>query len=539
MLDLIIVNGVIVDGSGSSAFKADIGITGDRIVSCDGSLHEAEANRVIDAAGLTVAPGFIDAHSHSDTYLLLEPDAPSKISQGITTEINGQCGGAAVPCLDKARLPSDWNSQLYPSLKNGGLISADQPGATWETVAEYRELFDSVRPAVNSVQFVGHNTLRAGVMGYEPRVASDDEIKLMKFRLEEAFDHGCHGLSTGLLYQPGKYAQQREIDQLVDLVAARNGIYATHMRSEGKQLEESVDEVLNLMRRSGVQAQISHLKASGESNWDKLDRVIETLNQARASGMNLHSDRYPYLAGGTDLDIVLPDWAEAGGRDAILKRVRDKSTCVKIVEYLDCQSGRDWRKVMIGGGWSDLVRSYSGYTVAEAADKEGTTPGALVCRFIETDETRTTAFFFGMCEENLRKVLSQSWIMPGSDASLRAPWGVLGMDHPHPRAYGTMPRYLRMMCGRIKGFDKICSFEEAVSRMTLLPANTFGLKDRGCIRKGAFADLVVFDSQNFIDKASYAKPHQFAEGLAYTVVNGGVVYEGAGRFTGDRRGRIL
>ena len=539
MFDLIIANGVVVDGSGSSAFKADIGIKGDQISACEVSLSKAATIRMIDAAGMTVAPGFIDVHSHSDTYLLLEPDAPSKISQGITTEVNGQCGGSATPCLDRARLPSDWNSQFYPALKNGKLTSSDQPGASWGTTAEYRELFNAVHPAVNSVQLVGHNTLRAGVMGYEPRAASEDELKLMKFRLEEALEQGCHGLSTGLLYQPGKYAQQFEIDQLVDLVAARNGIYATHMRSEGKQLEESVDEVLNLIRRSGVQTQISHLKASGESNWHKLERVLETLNQARESGMNLQSDRYPYLAGGTDLDIVLPDWAAAGGRDIILERVRDELTCAKIVEYLDCQSGRDWSKVMIGGGWSDLVRSYSGCTVAEAAESEKTTPGTLVCRFIDADETRTSAFFFGMCDENLRNVLSQSWVMPGSDASLRAPWGVLGVDHPHPRAYGTMPRYLRMMCGRIEGCKQICSFEEAVRRMTSLPADTFGIKDRGRIREGGFADLVVFDSQIFVDKATYANPHQFAEGLAYTIVNGGVVYEGDGKFSADRRGRVL
>jgi N-acyl-D-amino-acid deacylase len=509
------------------------------ITACDGSLSAAQARRVIDAAGMTVAPGFIDAHSHSDTYLLLEPDAPSKISQGITTEVNGQCGGAAVPCLGRARLPSDWNSQFYPSLKTGVLAPSEQSGATWGGVAEYRALFESVRPAINSVQLVGHNTLRAGVMGYEPRAASDDEIDLMKFRLEEALEQGCRGLSTGLLYQPGKYAEEREITALVDVVAAKGGLYATHMRSEGRALEESVAEVLDLARRSGVQVQISHLKASGEANWGKLDGVLETLNQARASGLNLQSDRYPYLAGGTDLDIVLPEWAEAGGRDAILERVRDGAQRAKIVTWLDDESGRDWSKVMIGGGWSDLVRSYSGFTVAEAAAREGTTPGTLVCRFIDADDTRTGAFFFGMCAANLRKVLSQGWVMPGSDASLRAPWGGLGVDHPHPRAYGTMPLYLRMMTGMVEGFEKICSLEEAVHRMTLLPAQTFGIKGRGCIQRGKAADLVVFERENFEDKATYAKPHQFAEGLACTIVNGAVSYEGGGRFTGHRRGRLL
>ncbi len=539
MFDLIIANGTVVDGSGQAAFKADIGICGDRIAVCEGSLCSAEALRVIDADGLTVVPGFIDAHSHSDAYLLLEPDAPSKISQGITTEVNGQCGGSAVPCLGHARLSSDWNSQFYPSLKDGVLAQSEQAGATWGRVAEYRELFERVHPAINSIQMVGHNTLRAGVTGYEPRAATPDEIGVMKYRLEEALEQGCCGLSTGLIYQPGKYAQECEIRTLVDAVAARGGIYATHMRSEGNQLEESVDEVLALARGSGVQVQISHLKASGESNWGKLDRVLETLNQAREAGMNLHSDRYPYLAGGTDLDVVLPEWAEAGGRDAILERVRDAATRVKIIAYLDGESDRDWSRVMIGGGWSDLVRSYSGCTVAEAAAREGVSPGTLVCRFLDADETRTGAFFFGMCAENLVKIMAQEWVMPGSDASLRAPWGVLGADHPHPRAYGTMPRYLRMMCGDDGGTPPLTSFEEAVRRMTALPAETFKLRGRGRIQKGAFADLVILSRSRMLDKATYAQPHQFSEGIQYTIVNGAVAYEGSGRFTGNRRGVLL
>ncbi len=539
MFDLIIANGSVVDGSGKPAFTADIGITGECITACGESLQGAEYIRRIDASGLTLCPGFIDAHSHSDTYLLLEPDAPSKLSQGITTEINGQCGGSAVPWLGEARLPSDWNSQTYPALVDATLNKSSQTGPTWSTVAEYRALFEAVQPAVNSMQLVGHNTLRAGVTGYEPRPSHADEVKLMVRRLEEALDMGCRGLSTGLLYQPGKYAERCEIEALAAAAAAHGGIYATHMRSEGRELEESVDEVLGLARRTGVQVQISHLKASGKSNWGKLNGVLETLNRARAEGINVQADRYPYLAGGTELDIVLPPWAEAGGRDAILKRVRDLSMRAQIIEYLDYECGRDWEQVMIGGGWSDLVRSYSGCTIAEAVERAGISAGELVCRFIDADEARTGAFFFGMCAENLSRVLDESWIMPGCDASLRAPWGVLGEDHPHPRAYGTMPRYLRLMCGDVDGCAQLCSFEEAVRRMTSLPADTFGLKGRGRIKKGVFADLVILNRNDLLDKASYAKPHQFSEGINYTIVNGAISYQGKGHFTGQRRGVLL
>jgi len=539
MFDLIIENAEIIDGRGGSPYRGDIGINGERITELGISLEQAQAERRIDASGLTVTPGFIDAHSHSDTYLLIEPYAPSKLSQGITTEINGQCGGSAVPRLGKARLPSDWNSQCYPALKDGDLHNSEESGPTWSSMSEYRELFDAVQPAINSVQMVGHNTLRAGVTGYEARPAHADEVKLMVRRLEEALDQGCHGLSTGLLYQPGKYAELCEIEALAAAVAARKGIYATHMRSEGRELEESVDEVLALSRCTGVQVQISHLKTSGKSNWNKLGSVLETLNHARTSGMNIQADRYPYLAGGTELDIVLPPWAESGGRDAILARVRDASSRAQIIEYLDFESDRDWTKVMIGGGWSDLVRGYSGCTVAEAVDREGISAGELICRFIIADQARTGAFFFGMCQQNLKRVLNEPWIMPGCDASLRAPWGPLGEDHPHPRAYGTMPRYLLMMCAEIDGCARLATFEEAVRRMTSLPADTFNLKNRGRIKKGAFADLVILTRAELLDKASYADPHQFSQGINYTIVNGAVSYQGNGNFTGDRRGMLL
>ena len=414
---------------------------------------------------------------------------------------------------------------------------SDKPGPTWTTVADYRELLAAVRPAINTVQFIGHNTLRAGVMGYEPRAAAPDELREMQRRLEQALDEGGWGLSTGLLYQPGKYAADAEVEALTHTAAARGGMYATHMRSEGDRLLESITDVLNLARATGIQVQISHLKTSGKSNWGKLDKALAFMNGARAEGLKVHSDRYPYTAAGTDLDVVLPDWASAGGRDAILRNVRDPETRCRIEDELN-GGDREWSSVMIGGGWSEAVRAFSGRTLAEAAAALGLTPGETVCRFIDADDTRTGAFFFGMCEANLRRIYGEPWIMPGSDASLRAPWGPLGQDHPHPRAYGTMPRFLRLLTGRVEGFAKICGLEEAVRRMTSLPAQTFGLRDRGELKAGAFADIVVFNEMEFGDLATYAQPHQFASGVRQVIVNGAVAFDG-GRFTGERRGRFL
>ncbi|HNX33054.1 MAG TPA: D-aminoacylase [Kiritimatiellia bacterium] len=534
--DLILRKGRVVDGTGTAARVADVGVSGDRIAAV-GDLSGARAVREIDAAGLVVCPGFIDAHAHSDAYLLLEPDAPSKLAQGVTTEVNGQCGGSAVPRLGRARLSSDWASQTYPALTSEGVRMGDGPGPTWTTVADYRRLFDAVRPAVNTVQFIGHNTLRAGVMGYEPRTATPDELRAMQRRLEQALDEGGWGLTTGLLYQPGKYATDDEVLALARTAAAKGGLYATHMRSEGGRLLESIEDVLGLARATGIQVQISHLKTSGKSNWGKIDEALARINAARAEGLNVHSDRYPYTAAGTDLDVVLPDWASAGGRDAILRNLRDPAARTRIEDELD-GGERDWAGVMIGGGWSEAVRAFSGKTLAEAAAALGLTPGQTACRFIDSDDTRTGAFFFGMCEENLRRIYAEPWIMPGSDASVRAPWGPLGQDHPHPRAYGTMPRFLRLLTGRVAGFGRICGLEEAVRRMTGLPAQTFGLAGRGVLKAGNFADVVVFDENLFCDTATYAQPHRFAAGVRQTVVNGAVSYD-QGRFTGERRGRFL
>ncbi len=535
--DLIIRNGRVVDGTGAPERPADVGVAADRIVAV-GDLSDATAVREIVAEGRVVAPGFIDAHAHSDAYLLLEPEAPSKLAQGITTEVNGQCGGSAVPRLGQARLSSDWASQVYPYHTSGGVIKqSERTGPTWSSVADYRELFDAVRPAVNTVQFIGHNTLRAGVMGYEPRVASPDELCEMRCRLEQALEEGGWGLSTGLLYQPGKYAAAEEVALLAGAAAARGGMYATHMRSEGDQLLESVNDVLALSRETGIQVQISHLKTTGKANWHKIDALLDLLNQARAEGVNVQADRYPYTAAGTDLDVVLPDWASAGGRDAILGGLRNAVSRKRVADELDAE-GRDWSSVMVGGGWSEEVRAFSGRTVAGAAAELGLTAGEAVCRFIDLDDTRTGAFFFGMCEANLRRIYAEPWVMPGSDASLRAPWGPLGADHPHPRAYGTMPRFLRLVTGRMEGFEKICGLEEAVRRMSGLPARTFGIRDRGVLTAGAFADIVVFDESAFCDRATYAKPHQFAVGVRQTIVNGAVSFD-SGKFTGLRRGRFL
>ena len=542
----LIKNGTIIDGQGTLAFVGDVLVEDDRIVEVipAGELQNfktSEPQNLIDASGLIVSPGFIDAHTHSDAYLVIEPDAPSKVTQGITTEINGQCGGSVAPRYGEARLSSDWAAVL------GGRL-------TWRSLAEYREVLAAAKPAVNTVQFIGHNTLRSSVIGYAARAAGDEDLREMSRLLDESLDAGGWGLTTGLIYQPGKYSTPAEVVALAKVAAAKGGYYATHMRSEGDNILEAIDEVIELVKATGIRAEISHLKTSGRKNWHKIDAVLDKIEGAMSEGLLLGSDRYPYCAAGTDLDVVLPDWAQEGGAPAELARLQIANLRSQIIEEINALD-RDWSTVMIGGTWAEENKRYSGKTVAEILGLETldfrpglassvssplkssvlslkSSPGELITSILLADGCKTGAFFFGMSEENLAKIYSRPWIVPGSDASLRAPWGPLGLDHPHPRAYATMPEFYRRV--RALGFSR----EETVARMTSVIADRFGIRGRGRIEKGAYADLVIWNEAEFKAKATFTDPHQFTGGVKAVMTNGVISYCD-GRFTGNRGGRFL
>ena len=542
----LIKNGTIIDGQGTLAFVGDVLVEDDRIVEVipAGELQNfktSEPQNLIDASGLIVSPGFIDAHTHSDAYLVIEPDAPSKVTQGITTEINGQCGGSVAPRYGEARLSSDWAAVLGDRL-------------TWRSLAEYREVLAAAKPAVNTVQFIGHNTLRSSVIGYAARAAGDEDLREMSRLLDESLDAGGWGLTTGLIYQPGKYSTPAEVVAFAKVAAAKGGYYATHMRSEGDNILEAIDEVIELVKATGIRAEISHLKTSGRKNWHKIDAVLDKIEGAMSEGLLLGSDRYPYCAAGTDLDVVLPDWAQEGGAPAELARLQIANLRAQIIEEINALD-RDWSTVMIGGTWAEENKRYSGKTVAEILGLETldfrpglassvssplkssvlslkSSPGELITSVLLADGCKTGAFFFGMSEENLAKIYSRPWIVPGSDASLRAPWGPLGLDHPHPRAYATMPEFYRRV--RALGFSR----EETVARMTSVIADRFGIRGRGRIKKGAYADLVIWNEAEFKAKATFTDPHQFTGGVKAVMTNGVISYCD-GKFTGNRGGRFL
>ncbi len=517
--DLLIRNGEVLDGTGAETVRTDIGITGERIAAI-GDLSQAEAATVIDATGQIVCPGFIDAHSHSDAYLLIEPRASSKVFQGITTEVCGNCGASVAPRLGDAKLPSDWQDKPFPG--------------TWSTVAEYRALFEQANPAVNEALLIGHNTLHRGVCGYEPRGANPDELKEMCRALEQALDEGGCGMSTGLIYPPASAVPQEEIVALAKVVAGRDGIYTSHMRSEGKKLLEAIDETLDIGRKSGVRVQVSHLKASGKANWHKLDAALEKIEAARVEGIEVAADRYPYTAAQTDLDIVLPDWALYDGKEAVLGRLRDSKVRKKIRdEILEERGEFGFSTVMIGSTEHPGNHTLQGMVLEEAAKQLKMEPVDALLHIIERDELRTGGIFFGMSEENMWNVLETPWVMIGCDASLRAPDGILSHDHPHPRAYGSFTKLLRAALD-----GQTVPLPEMIRKMTCLPAEQFNISGRGVLKKENFADIVVFDPDKIKENTTYFEPHQLSDGIITVVVNGTLTIA-HGELTHDRNGYFL
>jgi N-acyl-D-amino-acid deacylase len=512
--DIKIMNGTILDGSLKPATHCDLGIN-NNIITKMGELSGSEADKTIDATGLTVCPGFIDAHSHSDTYLLLEPSAASKVYQGITTEICGNCGASAAPLNGNYKMPSDWLDKEYSK--------------PWKTVADYRERYAEAQPAINVALLIGHNTLHAGICGYEPRAATPDEMKIMFQTLEQAFDEGAIGLSSGLAYPPGSAVPREEIIELCKVTAKHGGLYTTHMRSESDGLLEAIDEAIDIAERSGARLQVSHLKASGSDNWKKLEAALTKIRDAKLR-MEIGSDRYPYTAGCTDLDIVLPQWATYGGRDAILERLRDSKVRNKIRNELLDNPDDHWDNVMVG---STQFEAFKGKYLPDVAEALKMNPVDAVLHLIDEDDLKTGGIFFSMSDENMWRVLAEPYVSLGSDGSMRAPWGPLSHDHPHPRAYGSHTKFLRASLD-----GRTVPLPEAIYKMTGLPAAQFNLPKRGMLKEGYAADILVFDPARIQEKTTYADPHQLSEGMIHVIVNGFHTLEN-GKHTAHRGGTFL
>jgi dihydroorotase/N-acyl-D-amino-acid deacylase len=527
--DVIIKNGHILDGTGAPWYAADIGIRGDRIAAI-GSLQDAKAAKVIDAKGRIVSPGFIDMLGQSETALLIDGRSLSKLSQGITTEITGE-GGSISPQNEKTLVP------LKPYLDHYHLT------IDWTTLAGYFERLEKNGTPINLGTYVGAAQVREAVIGDDDRAPTPTELELMKSLVAQAMKDGALGISTALIYPPGHFAKTDELIALSKVAAQYGGIYATHMRSEGASEMDALDEAVRIGREAGLPVEIFHLKVSGKSRWGGMPRLVEKIQAAREAGLDIRADQYPYVAGATALASSLPPWVADGGSDKLLERLRDAATRARIKRemaighkdwenlYLDSGGGSG---VLISGVFNPDLKKYDGNTVAQMAKAEGKPEYDALFDFILADHAQTGALYFMANEQDMLYALKQPWTSIGLDAGELSLDGPLFEPHTHPRAFGSMSRFL----GRYARDEKLMPLEQAIRKITSMPAQREHLSERGLIQTGYFADITVFDPATIIDEATYAEPTKLSQGVDYVLVNGQLEYD-HGAATGAKAGRAL
>lgn len=524
-LDLLIKGGRVLDGTGSPWFRSDVGIQGDRIVAM-GRLDGESAARIIDAGGLFVSPGFIDMHSHSDLPILADPPHEAKVRQGITLDVLGQDGLSYAP-VDDATL-----EQLRRQLRGW---NDDPPGFewSWRSVDEYLDRLDR-GIAINAAYLVPHGTLRMMVIGMEDRVATAAELSRMRELLAEGLEQGAVGMSAGLTYAPAMYADDNELVALCEVVAGYGGYYCPHHRNYGTEALDAYQACIDVSWRSGAPVHLAHAHMSFEVNRGRAPELLELLDRARAEGIDVTLDSYPYLVAATYLHALLPGWVHAGGHDDTLGRLRDPDLRERIrVEMEETGSDgfqnvpADWSIVVIGGVTRGHNRDLVGDSVAEAARERGVRPIDLYCELLIDEELGVSCLLRIGDEDNVRTIVTHPAHMAGSD-------GILVGDRPHPRGWGTFPRYLARYVRDLG----VLTWEQAIRKMTSLPARRLGFLDRGLLRPGTAADIVCFDPENVRDAATYEEPRRSPDGIPYVIVNGRPVIDG-GEHTGDLPGRAL
>lgn len=522
--DVIIRNGIILDGLGTKGYQADIGLIKDKIIAIDQNLGTS-AEIIIDATGRIVSPGFIDIHTHTDTELIVNPTADSKIFQGVTTEVSGNCGYSPFPFNQNDF--EEFDKNLFESYKEH---------ADWKNIDGFFNRLEKGKMSINYASFTGHGNLRAFIVGKNDVKPTYSQMREMQKVLAESIEMGSLGLSTGLEYSPGSYADTKELIELSKIVADKNGVYATHMRNEDDTVEEAIKEALKVCRDANVSLQISHLKAGNPNNWHKVDNMLSMIETAHKSGIPVHADRYPYIAYGTGLSTFIPLWARQGDTDDLVERLKDKSKIKDIAEYAAGRAKRigGWNKVLISSCFTDENKKYEGKSISEAADESKQSEFDFVKNIIITEQNKVSIIGFAMSEDNIKKVLSHPLVMIGSDGSAVSPVGKLAKGKPHPRYYGTFPRVL----GKYVREEKFFSLAEGIKKMTSMPAEKLGLKGRGVIQKNNYADLVVFNHDEIIDKATFVNPHQLAEGIEYVLVNGKIAIEN-GKHNKSMSGKVI
>ena len=527
MLELLIKNAEIIDGTGTPGFIADVGIADQHIVRIATNIFQ-EANQTIVADGFTLTPGFIDPHMHSDLTVFNNRGADSSVHQGVTTEIIGNCGMSAAPL----------SAGSIGDLK--ALSIGIEIEYNWNSMAEYLERLEKPGIAVNMATLLGHSAVRSFVMAYENRKPTPEQQLEMENLVEEVMEEGACGLSSGLFYPPGLYADTNEVIGLAKAAAKHGGIYASHIRNESEQVLAAVEEAIEIGIQAEIQVEYSHVKICGFRNWKMIDELIQLIESDRAKEVQLGCDLYPYTASSTFLSTTLPYWAQEGGGKVIAKRMLDEDTRDRIrrdwqqnrSEWDNRNGVQDWNNIII----TDCLSrpDIAGKSIAEIAVQEKKNPLEVNMDLISLDEAQALAIFFDQNEENIIRLMKLPCVIIGSDSTGVRRDDMLGRCSPHPRCYGTFPRIL----GRYVREKKVLSLPEAIKKMTSQTATRYHLTDRGVIREGAWADIVLFDAQVVTDKATFIQPNQYPEGISHVIVNGRLVLK-QGKHTGALPGHVL
>ena len=529
MFDVIIRGGVVYDGTGAPGRRLDVGIRGDRIGAV-GDLASSQATRIVDATGLAVAPGFINMLSWATESLLIDGRSQGDIRQGVTLEIFGE--GSSMGPMNEAM-----KKRAYEQM---GDIKYD---ITWTSLAEYLRELERRGISTNVASYIGATTIREHVVGLENRKPTPEQLNEMRALVRKEMEAGALGIGSSLIYAPAFYASTEELIELCKVAAEYRGKYISHLRSEGNRLIEAVDELIRISREAKIPAEIYHLKAAGQANWSKMDQVIAKVEAARKEGLKITADMYTYTAGATGLKAAMPPWVLDGGYDEAYKRLADPAVRPKIAAAIRA-GGSDWENLYVAAGSPDRVvliefkneklKHLTGKTLADAAKLRGEDPVDTIMNLVLEDRSRVGTVYFMMSEDNLRKQMALPWVSFGSDAGSMSPEPPFTRSSTHPRAYGNFARLL----GRYVRDEKVIPLEEAIRKLTGLPATNLELDRRGFLREGMFADVAVFDPNAIADHATFEKPHQFATGMKHVFVNGGQVLEN-GEHTGAKPGRIV
>src|SRR6266480_4067445 len=527
--DVVIRGGTVYDGTGAEPKYVDVAIRGDRIAGIS-DFKTAKAKTVIDATGLAVVPGFINMLSWSNESLIQDGRSQSEIRQGVTTEIMGE-GESMGPVNDRVR---------EHMLREQSDIKYE---IKWNTLAEYLRYLETRGVSCNVASFIGATTIRENVIGFEDKAPTPKQLDEMRELVRKEMEAGALGIGTSLIYPPAFYAKTDELIELCKVAAKYQGKYISHIRSEGNQLFEAVDELLRIAREANIPAELYHIKTAGKKNWSKEDQLLTRIERAQKKGLNVRANMYTYTAAGTGLDACLPPWTEDGGYPELFRRLRDPATREKIKAEVKIDSDK-WEnlylaagspeKILLVGFKSDKLKPLTGKTLAEVAKMRGKDPINTIMDIIAEDESRIGTVYYLMSEENVKKELRKPWISFGSDEASQAPEPPFTKSNPHPRAYGNFARVL----GKYVRDEKVLPMSDAIHRLSGQPATNLGLDHRGFLKEGMFADVVVFDPATISDRATFEKPHQYAVGVKHVFVNGVQVIKDD-EHTGAKPGRAL